>query len=67
MSNEHKPVAGHKTMDGEPKPLPEFATEEEELAFWDTHNPADYFTEPADVTICTAATRGRRVHTRSTT
>jgi len=32
----------------EPPPLPDFKSEEEELAFWDEHSPADYFTERAD-------------------
>jgi hypothetical protein len=32
--------------------LPRFGSEEEEILFWDTHHPADYFTEPApDVVI----------------
>jgi len=35
----------------EPPPLPDFRSEEEELLFWDTHHPADYFTEPTDVVI----------------
>ena len=33
------------------KPIPEFKREEEELLFWDEHDPSDYFTEPADVII----------------
>ncbi|MCE5238757.1 BrnA antitoxin family protein [bacterium] len=32
----------------EPKVLPNFASEEEELLFWDTHDPSEYFTVKAD-------------------
>jgi len=35
-------------MPKKPLPLPHFKSEEEELAFWDEHSPADYFTERAD-------------------
>jgi hypothetical protein len=66
MSEEHKLVAGPNPPDGESEPLPAFASEEEELAFWDTHNPADYFTEPTDVTVCLTAAPGRRTHMRRT-
>lgn len=31
-----------------PKTIPDFKTEAEEIEFWDTHNPRDYMTEPAD-------------------
>ncbi len=30
------------------KYVPDFETEEEEIEFWDTHDPDEYFTEPAD-------------------
>jgi len=30
------------------KYIPEFKSEEEEIEFWDTHDPDEYFTEPAD-------------------
>jgi predicted DNA binding CopG/RHH family protein len=34
-----------------PKPLPDFASEEEEIRFWDEHDPSDYVEGPADVII----------------
>ena len=30
------------------KRLPDFKSEEEELAFWDTHDPQDYLVEPRE-------------------
>ena len=30
------------------KKLPDFKSEEEELAFWDTHDPEDYLMEPRE-------------------
>jgi len=33
------------------KELPNFGTEEQELQFWDTHDPSQYFTEPADIEV----------------
>ena len=32
----------------EPKLIPDFASEAEEIEFWDSHDPDEYFTEPAD-------------------
>jgi len=34
-----------------PKTLPTFASEDEECAFWDEHDPSEYFTERADIVI----------------
>jgi len=34
-----------------PKRLPHFASEEEELRFWDEHDPFDYVEGPADVVV----------------
>jgi predicted DNA binding CopG/RHH family protein len=48
----------------EPLPLPDFASEEEEIAFWDTHHPADYFTEPADLIIDLQRSRKKMVSVR---
>ena len=31
-----------------PKLIPDFQSEEEEIEFWDSHDPAEYMTEPAD-------------------
>src|SRR2546421_12861333 len=36
--------------EGYPERVPEFATEEEERDFWDTHDSAPYFYEGEDVT-----------------
>ncbi len=35
----------------EPLPLPDFQSGDEEILFSDTHHPADYFAEPADLVI----------------
>ena len=34
-----------------PKPLPDFASEEEEIRFWDEHDPSDYIEGPGDLII----------------
>ena len=34
-----------------PKQVPHFDTEEEELRFWDEHNPWEYIAGPADIII----------------
>jgi uncharacterized protein (DUF4415 family) len=34
-----------------PGKLPSFATEEEEIRFWDEHDPADWIEGPADVIV----------------
>jgi predicted DNA binding CopG/RHH family protein len=47
-----------------PKTIPVFASEEEELRFWDEHNPADYFTEPVDVIVDLKKQRKRMVSVR---
>lgn len=44
----------------EPKYIPEFATEEEELEFWDTHRIQDYDMGPADDIIWDIGPRRRR-------
>ena len=51
-------------MSKEAKPLPQFESEEEELLFWDEHHPADFFTEPADVTIKLKRSRKKMVSVR---
>lgn len=33
----------------EPKTIPTFRSEAEEIEFWDTHDPSEYMTEPVDV------------------
>lgn len=38
-------------MAKQPKPLPDFASEEEELRFWDEHDPSDYVEGPSDVIV----------------
>ena len=38
-------------MNKQPKMLPHFETEEEELVFWDTHHPADFIEGPADIIV----------------
>ncbi len=38
-------------MPRKPKELPTFASEEEEIRFWDEHSPADYIEGPADLII----------------
>ena len=38
-------------MPKKPKDIPAFASEAEELRFWDEHHPADYLTEPADMVV----------------
>jgi hypothetical protein len=43
---EPKPAARRK-----PKPPPDFASEEEEMRFWDEHDPSDYIEGPADLTV----------------
>jgi len=35
----------------EPKKLPRFKSEDEELRFWDEHHPADWVEGPADVIV----------------
>ena len=45
-------------MPKKPQDIPEFASEEEELRFWDENHPADYFTDPADVIV--KLKRGRK-------
>jgi predicted DNA binding CopG/RHH family protein len=34
-----------------PLPLPDFVSEEEEIRFWDEHDPSDYVQEPADIIL----------------
>jgi predicted DNA binding CopG/RHH family protein len=38
-------------MNKKPKTLPEFRSEEEELRFWDEHDPSDYIEGPSDVIV----------------
>ena len=38
-------------MDKKPKTLPQFKSEEEELRFWDEHDPSDYIEGPSDVIV----------------
>lgn len=38
-------------MAAERKTLPTFATEEDELRFWDEHDPSDYIEGPSDVIV----------------
>jgi predicted DNA binding CopG/RHH family protein len=51
-------------MGKKPKDLPDFRSEEEEVLFWDTHHPADYFTEPADLIIRLKRSRKKMVSVR---
>jgi hypothetical protein len=41
--------------------LPTFASEEEELRFWDTHDPSDYIERPSDVTVRLKHNEGKPV------
>ncbi len=45
-----------------PKTLPEFGSGEEELRFWDEHDPSDYIEGPSDV-IVRLSERTRRTAT----
>lgn len=47
-----------------PKPIPEFKSEEEEMLFWDEHDPSDYMTEPVDVIIDLKAGRKKMISVR---
>ena len=38
-------------MNKKPKTLPEFKSEEEELRFWDEHDPSDCIEGPSDVIV----------------
>jgi predicted DNA binding CopG/RHH family protein len=38
-------------MAGPPKSLPRFASEEDELRFWDEHDPSEYVEGPSDVIV----------------
>jgi len=44
--------------------LPAFASEDEERAFWDEHDPLEYFTEPADVVVKLKKQKKRMVSVR---
>ena len=46
------------------KPIPEFESEEEELRFWDEHDPYDYFTEPVEVIVDLKAQRKKMISVR---
>lgn len=49
----------------QPKHIPDFATEEEELEFWDTHRIQDYDDGPAtDIILDIRPRRRRRAVTR---
>jgi predicted DNA binding CopG/RHH family protein len=44
--------------------IPAFADEAEERAFWDTHDPSEYFTEPSDVIVQLKSARKKMVSVR---
>lgn len=48
----------------QPKTIPVFATEEDELRFWDEHDPSEYFTEPADIIVKLKSQRKKMVSVR---
>lgn len=48
----------------QPKPIPEFTSEDQERAFWDDHDPSQYFTDPADVIVKLKSERKRMVSVR---
>lgn len=48
----------------QPKTVPVFATEEDELRFWDEHDPSEYFTEPADIIVKLKSQRKKMVSVR---
>jgi predicted DNA binding CopG/RHH family protein len=48
----------------QPKAVPEFANEDQERAFWDEHDPSEYFTDPADVIVQLKSQRKRMVSVR---
>jgi predicted DNA binding CopG/RHH family protein len=45
-------------------PIPSFASEEEEIRFWDEHNPWEYFTEPADIIVRLKSRRKKMMSVR---
>lgn len=47
-----------------PKVVPRFASEEEELRFWDEHDPSDYAAGPADVVIRLKREKKRQITMR---
>ena len=49
-----------------PKPLPDFASEEEEMRFWDEHDPSDYIKGPAGIIIRLKKPPKRASETRPT-
>ena len=46
------------------KTLPAFADEDQERHFWDDHDPAEYFTEPADLIVQLKSAKKRMVSVR---
>jgi predicted DNA binding CopG/RHH family protein len=51
-------------MPSKPKVVPKFASEEEELRFWDEHDPSDYAAGPADVIVRLKRERKRQITMR---
>ena len=50
-------------MPRQPKAIPRFESEEEELRFWDGHDPSDYFTEPVHDLVVRLKRRPKRAVT----
>jgi len=50
-------------MSREPKAIPRFSSEEEELRFWDEHDPSEYFTEAVDDLVVRLKRRPKRAVT----
>ena len=51
-------------MPSKPKVVPKFASEEEELRFWDEHDPSDYAAGPADIVIRLKREKKRQITMR---
>jgi len=44
--------------------MPDFADEAEERAYWDAHDPSEYFTEPSDLIVQLKSQRKKMVSVR---
>jgi hypothetical protein len=44
-------MEGTDAMTKQPRTIPDFRSEEEELRFWDQHDPSDFDDGPADVIV----------------
>lgn len=51
-------------MPANPKIVPKFASEEDELRFWDEHDPSDYAAGPADVVVRLKSEKKRQITMR---